>query len=72
MADGDFLACYLTSGFMVLSFQKKLIEEVIDTYKKGDSLADDPAFMQINAPKKKQSGRYHLYPCERHDRVDGV
>lgn len=55
MADGDFLACYLTSGFMVLSFQKKLIEEVIDTYKKGDSLADDPAFMQINAPKKSRA-----------------
>ena len=55
MADGDFLACYLTSDFMVLSFQKKLIEEVIDTCKKGDSLADDPAFMQINAPKKSRA-----------------
>lgn len=55
MADGDFLACYLTSDFMALSFQKKLIEEVVDTYKKGDSLADDPAFMQINTPKKSRA-----------------
>ena len=33
MADGDFLACYLTEDFLVLSCQKKLIEEVIDIRK---------------------------------------
>ena len=52
MADGDFLACYLTSDFMALSFQKKLIENVIDTYKSGKSLADDSTFTEIRAPKK--------------------
>ena len=52
MADGDFLACYLTSDFMALSFQKKLIENVIDAYKSGKSLADDPTFTGVRAPKK--------------------
>ncbi len=52
MSDGDFLACYLTSDFMALSFQKKLIEDVIDTYKSGKSLADDPVFTGMRDPKK--------------------
>ena len=52
MADGDFLACYLTSDFMALSFQKKLIENVIDAYKSDKSLADDPTFTGVRAPKK--------------------
>lgn len=43
MADGDFLACYLTEDFLVLSCQKKLIEEVIDIRKTGKSLAADSA-----------------------------
>lgn len=52
MADGDFLACYLTPDFMALSFQKKLVEEVIDAYRKGDSLADDSTFAGARASKK--------------------
>lgn len=52
MSDGDFLACYLTTGFMALSFQKKLIEDVIDAYKNRKSLADDPVFTEVRAPKK--------------------
>lgn len=52
MADGDFLTCYLTSDFMVLSFQKKLIENVIDAYESGKSLADDPVFEGMLTPKK--------------------
>ena len=52
LADGDFLACYLTSDFMALSFQKKLIENVIDAYKSDKSLADDPTFTGVRAPKK--------------------
>ena len=52
MADGDFLACYLTSDFMALSFQKKLIENVIDAYKSGKSLADDPTFTGVRVLKK--------------------
>ena len=52
MADGDFLACYLTSDFMALSYQKKLIETVIDAHKTGKSLADDPTFAEAATPKK--------------------
>lgn len=52
MADGDFLACYLTEDFLVLSCQKKLIEEVIDIRKTGKSLATDPVFKEVRAPKK--------------------
>lgn len=52
LSDGDFLACYLTPDFMVLSFQKKLVEDVIDVYKKGGSLVYDPTFMGVLAPKK--------------------
>lgn len=52
MADGDFLACYLTPDFMALSYQKKLIEDVIEAHKRGKSLADDPAFAEICVPKK--------------------
>lgn len=52
MSDGDFLACYLTPDFMALSFQKKLVEDVIDAYKKGGSLADDSTFTGVRTPKK--------------------
>lgn len=52
MADGDFLACYLTPDFMALSYQKKLIEDVIDARKSKNSLADDAAFKEVRMPKK--------------------
>lgn len=52
MADGDFLACYLTPEFIALSYQKKLIEDVIDARKDGQSLADDPTFTETRTPKK--------------------
>lgn len=52
MSDGDFLACYLTSDFLALSYQKKLIEGVIDAYKTRKSLARDPSFARIHTQKK--------------------
>lgn len=52
MADGDFLACYLTPEYLVLSCQKRLIEEVIDIRKTGESLSADAAFKEIRSPKK--------------------
>lgn len=52
MADGDFLACYLTPDYMALSYQKKLIEDVIDARKSKKSLADDAAFKEVRMPKK--------------------
>jgi len=47
MEDGYFLVSYLTADYMVLSFQKKLIEEVIDAYKKEESLANEKSFMEV-------------------------
>lgn len=52
MADGNFLSCYLTRDFMVISYQKKLIEEVIDAQKSGESLASDSTFLEIRSPQK--------------------
>ena len=55
MSDGDFLACYLTPDFLALSYQKKLIEEVIDTRKTGNSIASDSTFIEVNGPRKTTS-----------------
>lgn len=55
MEDGTFLSCYLTPNFMILSYQKKLIEEVIDVIKSGKSLAADPIFAKGRTAKKSVS-----------------
>lgn len=55
MEDGHFLASYLTADYMVLSFQKKLIEEVIDAYKKEQSLADEKSFMEVCTSPRHRS-----------------
>lgn len=49
MKSGYFLSTYSGKGFVAVSYQKKLIEQVIDTEKKKNSLAADPIF----------SGLYH-------------
>lgn len=52
MTDGNFLALYVTSRFLVVSFQKRLIEQVIDTYLTGKSLLREEAFEAVcNSPK---------------------
>lgn len=53
MPDGSFLACYLTSRFLVVSYQKKLIEKVIDTRLSGKSLLDEAQFEAVRAGKKR-------------------
>lgn len=52
MADGDFLACYYTPEFLTLSYQKKLIEEVIDARLSRESLLHDSSFVEVHTPKK--------------------
>lgn len=52
MADGDFLACYYTPEFLILSHQKKLIEQVIDARLSQKSLLHDTSFMEVHTPKK--------------------
>ena len=51
MADGRFLAAYFTPDFLAVSFQKHLIEDVIDAYRKKESLMQLPSFRAMQAGK---------------------
>ena len=55
LGQDEFLATYWESGFMVLSFQKRLIEQVIDAKSDKSSLNEEPVFSQILSQKKSQS-----------------
>lgn len=48
----DFLTAYTEKGFIVLSYQKRLIEEVIDAQLDHASLDDDDVFSQMLKKKK--------------------
>lgn len=52
MPDDSFLACYVTSDFLVVSYQKKLIEEVINARLSKRSLLNDPSFKEAHAAKR--------------------
>lgn len=52
MNDGHFLAVCLTQDFLALSFQKKLLEQVIDTrHNKHGGLPDNPSFQTLHNEK---------------------
>ncbi|WP_455587212.1 DUF3352 domain-containing protein [Bacteroides sp.] len=53
LPDDDFLACYCTSDFLVVSYQKRLVEEVIDARLSGESLLADASFSGMCASGKK-------------------
>lgn len=48
----EFLSAYMDEGFVVLSYQKRLIEEVIDAQLDKTSLNDDALFARILGKKK--------------------
>lgn len=52
LENGEFLATYVTPRFVVVSFQKKLIEKVIDAYKKQKSIKYIDSFKQVYAEKR--------------------
>ncbi|MBR6620944.1 MAG: hypothetical protein IKK90_00445 [Bacteroides sp.] len=52
LGQDEFLAAYSGAGFMALSYQKRLIEQVIDAKLDKNSLNVDPVFSQILAKKK--------------------
>ena len=52
LSHDDFLAVYTEKGFVVLSYQKRLIEEVIDAQLDKTSLSDDASFANILNKKK--------------------
>ncbi|WP_321331089.1 DUF3352 domain-containing protein [uncultured Bacteroides sp.] len=75
MSDGDFLACYFTSRFFVVSYQKRLIEKVIDARLSGKSLFTDSAFKQVyNQKRKDQSSTVyiHMLPIPMGKSTDGI
>lgn len=47
MSEGHFLSVWMTNEFLVLSFQKHLIERAIDAYREKKSLLHLPAFRAI-------------------------
>lgn len=54
-----FLACYFHEGFCALSFQKKLIEKVIDTYqKRSPSIQKDPFFSKLSTQERAVNNLY--------------
>lgn len=51
-ADGRFLAAYFTPDFLAVSFQKRLIEQVIDACRSRQSLMDMASFRTMYAGKR--------------------
>lgn len=51
MPDGRFLAAYFTPDFLAISFQKRLIEQVIDARISKNSLIELPSFKLMHAGK---------------------
>ena len=60
LSSDEFLSAYMDNGFVVLSYQKRLIEAVIDAMLDQESLGDDPLFTRI-LERKKSSAVLTLY-----------
>ena len=54
MGNNDFLAVYSEAGFYVVSYQKSLIEKVIDAREDEEkALSNDPVFAKAMQKKKR-------------------
>ena len=53
--NNEFLAVYSGSGFFVASYQKRLIEEVIDAKEDETALSDDEVFSKVFEKKKSHN-----------------
>ena len=64
LKDTEFIACYATDGFLAMSYQKRLIEEVIDTQLSGKSILKDKSFTHSKDRKRINSTAsfYVRYP----------
>lgn len=60
LQDDRFLALYVTRDFLVASYQKRLVEQVIDAYQNKSSLQDDTAFTSIHGIKHAHSTTLYL------------
>lgn len=52
MPDDSFLACYVTTEFLVVSYQKKLIEQVIDARLSKQSILANKSFSKIRDARR--------------------
>lgn len=67
LSHDEFLATYTEKGFVVLSYQKRLVEEVIDAQLDKTALGDDAIFSRVLEKRKSQElltlyGRSCLIP----------
>lgn len=60
-ADGRFLAAYFTPDFLAVSFQKRLIEQVIDACRSRQSLMDMASFRTMYAGKRNMWRQQCMY-----------
>ena len=51
LSSTKYLSVYTTDGLVVVSYQKKLIEQVIDAVKDNSSLREDSVFISIHPPQ---------------------
>ena len=68
----DFLAVYADEGVLVVSYQKSLIEKVIDARLDDTSLKDNEVFMQMLDKKKKGKDFLALYVRTSDTSFDGA
>ena len=55
LSNEEFLAAYTEKGVFVVSYQKRLIEKVIDARLDNTSLDDDEVFSKLRSKKKEQN-----------------
>lgn len=55
LSNEEFLAAYTEKGVFVVSYQKRLIEKVIDARLDNTSLSDDEVFSKLVSKKKEQN-----------------
>lgn len=62
MPDDTFLACYVSTDFLAVSYQKRLIEEVIDARLTKKSILSDKSFSKIRA-EHRMIAPATIYAC---------
>ncbi|NDV65771.1 DUF3352 domain-containing protein [Bacteroides sp. 224] len=67
LVDDSFLACYFGPGYMALSSEKRLIEEVIDALVDKRSILNDSAFQQV-----RSSNRGAVLPANIYMKADSI
>lgn len=62
LTNHSFLTCYFQRNCYAISFQKKLIEKVVDACRDKDGIKSDPSFAQVHKSHKNDNGvRLYAY-----------